>query len=87
MYGVTNWEGLSKQQQATIEKCSFLGYDECVRLRNEKGEHKLSIVRCRDDGGFDISNPNGRVVYADCDGELSDLVELLCEVLGTETIK
>ncbi len=87
MYGVTNWEGLSKDQQETIKKCDFLGYDECVRLRNKKGEHKLSILRCSDDGGFDITNPSGRVVYADCDGDLCDLVELLCEVLGTETIK
>ena len=86
MYDVNNFQDLSESQQETIKKCSFLGYDECVRLRNEKGEHKLSIVRCRDDGGFDISNPSGRVVYADCDGDLCDLVELLCEVLGTETI-
>lgn len=56
-------------------------------MRNEKGEHKLSIVRCRDDGGFDISDPDGHVVYADCDGELCDLVKLLCGVLGTETIR
>ncbi len=87
MYGVTNWEGLSKSQQETIKKCSFLGYDECVRLRNKKGDHKLSILRCQDDGGFDIADPSGHVVYADCDGELCDLVELLCEVLGTEKIK
>lgn len=45
MYGITNWEGLSKDQQETIKKCQFLGYDECVRLRNKKGEHKLSILR------------------------------------------
>lgn len=87
MYGVTNWDALSRSQQETYKNCCFLDYDECVRLRNKKGEHKLSILRCRDGGGFDIANPEGQVVFPDCDGDLSDLVRLLCNTLGTETIR
>lgn len=86
MYGIPNWESLSESQQKTIKNCNFLGYEECVRLRNKKGEHKLSILRCYDGGGFDIADPTGHVVYSDCDGDLCDIVQLLCKVLGTETI-
>lgn len=86
MYGIRNFNDLNETQQRAIRRCAFLGLDECVRLYDKAGNHKLSVVRCMD-GGFDFATPDGHIVWADCDGKNPEFVEMLCSLFGTEPIR
>ncbi len=70
---------LSESQKSAIENCNFVTYDECIRLHDKDGNHRLSILRCHDGGGFDYATPDGEVVWADCDGENYEFVEMLAK--------
>jgi hypothetical protein len=86
MYGIRNFNDLSDTQRMACKVSAFLGLNECVRLYDKNGNHKLSVVRCMD-GGFDFATPDGHVVWADCDAQEPELVEMLCNIFGTEPLE
>lgn len=86
-YGKDFWDSLSDERKKNfLEAEKFLDYEHCVRLYNSKGEHVLSILRCLT-GGFDVSTPDGKVVWADCDGENWELWEMIATHLGVKKIQ
>ena len=88
MKAMSEDDNLSKEQRKAIRKAAkILSFDECVRLYNSKGEHVLSLVRCYDDGGFDLCTPLGMVVWADCDADMVEFWEMLAKIFGVEQVK
>lgn len=86
-YGKKFWASKNDTQRATLCKAdSFLDFDHCIRLYDEDGNHILSILRCFGDGGFDIANPDGKVLWADCDAKMIEFWEFLAEQFGIDKI-
>lgn len=85
-HGVNFWDGLDDSQKKMMVLADrFLDYNSCVRLYNENGEHVLSVLRCHS-GGFDIATPDGKVLWADCDGKWMDFWECLPGKFGVGKI-
>jgi hypothetical protein len=62
--------------------------NQCIRLRDEKGNHRLSLLVCGvDDNGetkwVDLATPDGKVVYCGVD---IGLVNLFISFLGLESV-
>lgn len=74
------------QRKMMVKAESFLDFDHAIRLYNKDGKHVMSIVRCLSDGGFDVATPSGKVLWADCDGEMIDFWEFLSSNFHAEKI-
>lgn len=79
---------MDAKQEETIRRCEpVMKFGQVIRLYNRFGEHMLSILRCIDDGGFDFCTPDGKVIWADCNGEKADFVKMLSSYLPVENIE
>lgn len=65
------------------EKCceDILDYDHCVHMFDAKGLHIMTLHRCND-GGFDLALPDGKVIWADCNGNWHPFWKLLTDKFG-----
>lgn len=86
IHGTDFWNSIDENKKKMITRADgFLDFNDCIRLYDSNNKHTLSVLRCYD-GGFDITLPDGKVQWADCNGEMIDFWEFLAHQFGVELI-
>lgn len=79
---------MDARQEEACKKCEkVIKYGQVIRLYDENRRHILSVLRCFDDGGFDFCTPEGKVVFADCNGKMVEFVKTLAKFFKVENIE